>query len=67
MYKRIHGCYLHGNKCKCTTISDLTINNHVTFGAVPSLTDSEGILGIEGFKSSTSLSALLNRKENVSK
>ena len=50
----------HGNKFKCTTIVYLTVNNHVTFGAMPSLADSEGILGKEGFKSSANLSALMN-------
>lgn len=51
---------IHDNKCECTTIINLTVNNRITFGAMPSLADSEGILGTEGFKSSANLSALMN-------
>lgn len=36
----------------------------VTFGAMTSLADSDGILGAEGVKSSANLSALMNRRKN---
>lgn len=61
MCTRICDSYFHGNKCECTTISNLTVTNYVTFGAMPSLAESEGILGTEGFKSSASLSALMKK------
>lgn len=41
------------------------MNNHVTLGAMPSLADSEGILGTEGFTSSANLSALTSRKIEI--